>query len=221
MVRGRTSARQVPWISPFGLRQTLDGRCGFNPAAPLPFLGRQRHRPGLPGQGGPGDDKLVIRSSTSPNGQSRPGAPRRKMCCVAAGDLIRSRRTEVTKSRSIIPPYVASWRAGKRMRANPARQSRTDRRSSRAVCLASLASICVSLVLGGCGAIESRAQRTSLSESGFLARFPQTERQRDFYAALPPYELYWGVRNGQPFYVYKTRRRVSFTWETSRTISDT
>ena len=199
------------------------GAAVFNTAAPLPFLGRQRHRPGLPGQGGPGDDKLVIRSSTSPNGQSRPGAPRRKMCCVAAGELIRSRRTEVTKSRSIIPPsqdgerWIARtsyyelkilkfWRAGKRMRANPARQSRTDRRSSRAVCVASLASICVSLVLGGCGAIESRAQRTSLSESGFLARVPQTERQRDFYAALPPYELYWGVRNGQPFYVYKDEK---------------
>jgi hypothetical protein len=91
------------------------------------------------------------------------------------------------------------------MRANPGRQRRTDRRS-RAVCVASLASICVSLVLGGCGAIERRAQRTSLSDSGFLARVPQTERQRDFYAALPPAELYWGVRNGQPFYVYKDEK---------------
>ena len=146
------------------------------------------------------------------------------MCCAAAGELIRSRRTEMAKSRSIIPPsqdgersspwirphlfimnmkILKFWGAGKRMRANPGRQSRTDRRSSRAVCVASLASICVSLVLGGCGAIERRAQRTSLSDSGFLARVPQTERQRDFYAALPPNELYWGVRNGQPFYVYK------------------
>lgn len=98
------------------------------------------------------------------------------------------------------------WRAGKRMRANPGRQSRMDSRSSRAVCLASLASICVSLVLGGCGAIESRAKRTSLSESGFLARVPQTERQRAFYAALPAYELYGGVKNGQPFYVYKDEK---------------
>jgi hypothetical protein len=133
----------------------------------------------------------------------------------------------MTKSRSIIPPVtrwgafesldspvplimnmkiLKFWRAGKRMRANPGRQSRTDRRSSRAVCAASLGSICVSLVLGGCGGIESRAKRTSLSESGFLARVPQTERQRDFYAALPPYELYWGVRNGQPFYVYKDEK---------------
>ena len=132
----------------------------------------------------------------------------------------------MTKSRSIIPRHkmgafesldapapltmkmkiLKFWRLGKRMRAKTGRQSRTDCRSSRAVCVASLASICVSLVLGGCGAIESRAQRTSLSESGFLARVPQTERQRDFYAALPPYELYWGVRNGQPFYVYKDEK---------------
>jgi hypothetical protein len=147
------------------------------------------------------------------------------MGCVAVGELIRSRgpndkvafHHSVTRWRafeSLDPPaplimnlkILKFWRAGKRMRANPGRQSRTDRRSSRAVWLASLASICVSLVLGGCGAIESRAKRTSLSESGFLARFPQTERQRDFYAALPPYELYWGVRNGQPFYVYKDEK---------------
>ena len=59
------------------------------------------------------------------------------------------------------------------------------------------------LVLSGCDAFESRTQRLTLSDSGFLARVPQTERQRDFYAALPPYRLFWGVKNGRPFYVYK------------------
>jgi hypothetical protein len=62
------------------------------------------------------------------------------------------------------------------------------------------------LVLAGCGAFESRTQRLTLSDSGFLARVPQTERQRDFYAALPPYKLYQGVRNGRPFYVYKDEK---------------
>ena len=80
---------------------------------------------------------------------------------------------------------------------------------------------CALLVLTGCGAFESRTQRLTLSDSGFLARLPETERQRDFYAALPPYKLYAGVENGQPFYVYKTRRRVSFTSEMSRTTSGT
>jgi hypothetical protein len=54
--------------------------------------------------------------------------------------------------------------------------------------------------------LESRAQRTTLSESGFLARVPETERQREFYAALPPYRLYRGVKNGQAFYVYKDEK---------------
>ena len=63
--------------------------------------------------------------------------------------------------------------------------------------------VCALLVATGCGALESRTQRLTLSDSGFLARVPETERQRDFYAALPPYKLYWGVKNGRLFYVYK------------------
>jgi hypothetical protein len=65
---------------------------------------------------------------------------------------------------------------------------------------------CALLMLTGCGALESRTQRLTLSDSGFLARVPETERQRDFYAALPPYKLYAGVKNGQPFYVYKDEK---------------
>jgi hypothetical protein len=63
-----------------------------------------------------------------------------------------------------------------------------------------------SLLVSGCGAFESRTQRLTLSDSGFLARVPETERQRDFYAALPPYKLYAGVKNGQAFYVYKDEK---------------
>ena len=65
---------------------------------------------------------------------------------------------------------------------------------------------CAAVLLTGCGAFESRTQRLTLSDSGFLARVPETERQRDFYAALPPYELYAGVKNGEPFYVYKDEK---------------
>jgi hypothetical protein len=65
---------------------------------------------------------------------------------------------------------------------------------------------CAFLLLTGCEAFENRTQRLTLSDSGFLARLPETERQRDFYAALPPYELYGGVKNGQPFYVYKDEK---------------
>ncbi len=76
----------------------------------------------------------------------------------------------------------------------------------RAVWIAFIAFLCASFVLGGCGAFESRTQRITLSESGFLARIPETEKQREFYVALPPYKLYGGVKNGQTFYVYKDEK---------------
>jgi hypothetical protein len=76
----------------------------------------------------------------------------------------------------------------------------------RAAWIAFVAFVFGSLALGGCGALESRAQRNTLSESGFLARVPETERQREFYAALPPYRLYRGVKDGQTFYVYKDEK---------------
>lgn len=76
----------------------------------------------------------------------------------------------------------------------------------RAVWIAFIAFLCASFVLGGCGAFESRTQRITLSESGFLARVPETEKQREFYVALPPYKLYEGMKNGQTFYVYKDEK---------------
>jgi hypothetical protein len=76
----------------------------------------------------------------------------------------------------------------------------------RAVWIAFIAFLCASFAVGGCGAFESRTQRITLSESGFLARVPGTERQREFYAALPPYILYGGVKNGRTFYVYKDEK---------------
>ena len=76
----------------------------------------------------------------------------------------------------------------------------------RAVWIAFIAFIGALFALGGCGAFESRTQRITLSESRFLARVPETEKQREFYAALPPYRLYGGVKNGQTFYVYKDEK---------------
>jgi hypothetical protein len=76
----------------------------------------------------------------------------------------------------------------------------------REACVAIFALAWGLLPLIGCEAFESRTQRLTLSDSGFLARVPETERQRDFYAALPPYKLYAGVKNGEPFYVYKDEK---------------
>lgn len=51
-----------------------------------------------------------------------------------------------------------------------------------------------------------RTQRNTLSESGFLARVPETETQRASYAALPASRLYRGVKNGRAFYAYKDEK---------------
>jgi len=76
----------------------------------------------------------------------------------------------------------------------------------RAVWMAAVAYIGIAFAFWGCGGWETRTQRITLSESGFLARVPETERQRDFYAALPQHELFGGIKNGRPFYVYKDEK---------------
>jgi hypothetical protein len=62
------------------------------------------------------------------------------------------------------------------------------------------------LILNGCAAFEIRTQITTLSESGFLARIAETPRQREAYAALPPYQLLRGVMKGNAFYTYKDQK---------------
>ena len=72
--------------------------------------------------------------------------------------------------------------------------------------LALLAVLCGSLTLNGCTAFETNTKITSLSESGFVARVPETPKQREIYAALPPYKLHRGVVRGNVFYAYKDEK---------------
>jgi len=78
--------------------------------------------------------------------------------------------------------------------------------ASKLVVVALLAAVCGSFSINGCAAFEIRTQRTALSDSGFLARMPETPKQRETYAALPPYKLYRGVKNGNVFYAYKDEK---------------
>jgi hypothetical protein len=75
-----------------------------------------------------------------------------------------------------------------------------------AFCIAFAIVACALLALGGCAAFEARTQRITLSESGFLARVPETEGQRESYVGLPPYRLYRGVKDGRTFYAYKDEK---------------
>jgi hypothetical protein len=69
-----------------------------------------------------------------------------------------------------------------------------------------LAVLCGFVILNGCAAFETNTKITSLSESGFVARVPETPRQREIYAALPPYKLHRGVVKGNVFYAYKDEK---------------
>jgi hypothetical protein len=84
------------------------------------------------------------------------------------------------------------------------RGGRVGNRSKRG--LFTLLAVCGFLILNGCAAFEIRTQKTALSEGGFLARSPETPKQREAYAALPPYKLLRGVVKGNVFYTYKDEK---------------
>ena len=71
---------------------------------------------------------------------------------------------------------------------------------------AALAAVFWLLILNGCTAFEINTKTRTLSESGFVARVPETPRQREAYAALPPYKLHRGVVKGNVFYAYKDEK---------------
>jgi hypothetical protein len=71
---------------------------------------------------------------------------------------------------------------------------------------AALATACGLLILNGCTAFEISTKTRTLSESGFVARVPETPGQRETYAALPPYKLHRGVVKGNVFYAYKDEK---------------
>ena len=62
------------------------------------------------------------------------------------------------------------------------------------------------LALSGCMGFQISTQRNNLSESGFLARMPQTPNQGEAYAALPSSVLLRGVGGGNTFYVFKDEK---------------
>ena len=66
--------------------------------------------------------------------------------------------------------------------------------------------LCGCLVLSGCMGFQISTQKNNLSESGFLARMPQTPKQREAYVALPSYVLLRGVAGGNAFYVFKDEK---------------
>jgi len=62
------------------------------------------------------------------------------------------------------------------------------------------------LFLTGCAEMESANTTSLLSAAGFRARTPQTPKQQELYAALPPYKVEHATVKGRAFYVYKDEK---------------
>ena len=80
----------------------------------------------------------------------------------------------------------------------------TTLRTSNIVIL--LATVAGAVLLAGCAGMGSANTTSLLTAAGFRARTPQTPKQQQMYAALPPYQVQRATVKGQVFYVYKDEK---------------
>src|SRR6476661_8561629 len=62
------------------------------------------------------------------------------------------------------------------------------------------------LFVAGCAEMGSGNTTSLLTAAGFRAHTPQTPRQQQIYAALPPYKVERATVKGHVFYVYKDEK---------------
>jgi hypothetical protein len=62
------------------------------------------------------------------------------------------------------------------------------------------------LFAAGCAEMGSGNTTSLLSAAGFRARTPQTPKQQQIYASLPPYQVERATVKGHVFYVYKDEK---------------
>ena len=62
------------------------------------------------------------------------------------------------------------------------------------------------ILLAGCASMTSSNTESLLSAAGFRVRTPQTPKQQQIYAALPPYQVERATVKGHVFYVYKDEK---------------
>ena len=60
--------------------------------------------------------------------------------------------------------------------------------------------------MAGCAGVGSGNTTSLLTAAGFRAHTPQTPKQQQIYAALPPYHVERATVNGHVFYVYKDEK---------------
>jgi len=64
----------------------------------------------------------------------------------------------------------------------------------------------IALFVAGCAEMGSGNTTSLLSAAGFRAHTPQTPKQQQIYAALPPYQVERATVKGHTFYVYKDEK---------------
>ena len=69
-----------------------------------------------------------------------------------------------------------------------------------------LSSVTAVLFLAGCAEMEVANTKSLLSAAGFRVRTPETPKQKEIYAALPPYHVERATYKGKVFYVFKDER---------------
>ena len=70
-----------------------------------------------------------------------------------------------------------------------------------------LVTIAGAILLAGCAGVGSSNTESLLTAAGFRARTPQTPKQQQIYAALPPYQVQRATVPGKGvFYVYKDEK---------------
>ena len=69
-----------------------------------------------------------------------------------------------------------------------------------------LATVTGAILLASCAGMGSANTTSLLTAAGFRARTPQTPKQQQMYAALPPYQVQRATVKGHVFYVYKDEK---------------
>jgi hypothetical protein len=69
-----------------------------------------------------------------------------------------------------------------------------------------IAAAAATLFVAGCAEMGSGNTTSLLTAAGFRARTPQTPKQQEIYAALPPYTVEHATMKGRAFYVYKDEK---------------
>jgi hypothetical protein len=62
------------------------------------------------------------------------------------------------------------------------------------------------IFLAACAEMASSNTKSLLSAAGFRVRTPETPRQKEIYAGLPPYKVERATVNDKIFYVYKDEK---------------